>query len=86
MRRKNVSTVAELYAAINDPANDPVNGVGVTIVLAPGPPYVLSANALGAAPTAGRLDLRRDMSLIGVNGVPSAVTIDASSLPESRSV
>ena len=81
MKKKNVSTVAELYAAINDPANDG----GVTIVLAPGK-YVLSATAPGAAPTGGRLELRRDMSLIGVRGDSSAVKIDASDkllMPES---
>src|SRR5438128_1292467 len=77
MIRKNVSTVAQLYAAINDPAND-----GVTIVLAPGP-YVLSAAAPGAGPTAGRLDLRKNMSLIGVTGDRSAVVIDAHLLPKA---
>jgi hypothetical protein len=79
MRKKNVSTVAELYAAIKDPANDPVNGVGVTIVLAPGT-YTLFDNG---PETHGRLELRKNMSLIGVNGNPSAVKIDASSLPDS---
>ena len=75
MKKKNVSTVAELYAAINDPANDG----GVTIVLAPGT-YTLFDN--GQEPR-GRLELRRDMSLIGVRGNRSAVVIDAKSLPPS---
>src|SRR5689334_12403788 len=77
MKKKNVSTVEELYAAINDPANEEFN-----IVLAPipGTGYVLSA-ALGPASLGGRLELQRGMSLIGVNGNQSAVKIDATSLP-----
>jgi len=68
-----VSTVDELYAAVNDPAK-----AGVAVVLASGR-YVLSANR----PNGGRLELQADMSLIGAGGDPSTVTIDASSLPAS---
>jgi hypothetical protein len=81
MKKKNVTTVEELYAAINDTANE-----GFNIVLAPGT-YVLSATEPGGPPPplrlfGGRLELQRDMSLIGVKGNSSAVVIDAKSLPD----
>jgi hypothetical protein len=75
MKKRKVLNVEELYAAINDPANEPVN-----IVMATGT-YVLKADAPGGR--GGRLELQRDMSLIGVNGNRSAVKIDTSSLPLS---
>ena len=74
---KNVSNIEEFYSAVNDTAND-----GATIVLAPGT-YALSANAPGGSPrpNGGRLELRLDMSLIGMEGDRSAVVIDTSLLP-----
>ena len=73
----NVSNIEELYSAVNNSAND-----GATIVIAPGT-YVLSANAPGGSPrpNGGRLELRLDMSLIGLVGDRDAVKIDASQLP-----
>ena len=68
-----VSTVAELYTAVNEPTN-----AAATIMLAPGT-YTLSASQ----PNAGRLDLQLDMSLVGLEGDAGAVTIDASALPQS---
>ena len=74
-----VADVEQLYAAVNNTANE-----GATITLAPGI-YVLSAtNAAGVGrPNAGRLELQRDMSLYGVTDDRSAVVIDASGLPVS---
>lgn len=66
-----VSNLDQLYAAINDPAND-----GNTIVLAPGT-YLLSPNY----PNGGRLELRHDMTLQGQPGHPEAVIIDATGIP-----
>jgi hypothetical protein len=73
----NVSNIEELYSAVNDGAND-----GATIVLAPGT-YVLSANAPSGSPrpNGGRLDLQKNMSLIGMVGDRDAVKIDSSQLP-----
>jgi hypothetical protein len=68
-----VSTVDELYTAVNDPAN-----AGIAVVLASGR-YVLSAKR----PNGGRLELQTDMSLVGAEGDPTNVTIDASLLPAS---
>jgi len=75
----NVADVEQLYAAVNDPANE-----GAAIILAPGT-YVLSAlTAAGVArPNAGRLELQQDMSLYGATGDRSAVVIDATGLPAS---
>jgi len=74
-----VADVEQLYAAVNDPANE-----GAAITLAPGS-YVLSArNPAGVArPNGGRLELQRDMSLYGVTDDRSAVLIDATGLPAS---
>lgn len=74
-----VSTVEQLYAAVNDPAN-----AGADILLSPGT-YVLSTtNGAGAArPNGGRLELQLNMSLYGTSGDRSAVVIDASALPAS---
>jgi hypothetical protein len=74
-----VTTVDELYAAVNDPAN-----AGTAILLSPGT-YVLSGTdgGGGARPNGGRLELQQDMSLYGVTGDRSAVVIDASALPAS---
>ena len=66
-----VSTVDELYLAVNDPGN-----TGAQVVLAPGI-YVLSASY----PNGGRLELQTDMSLRGQPGQTDAVLIDQSSLP-----
>jgi hypothetical protein len=73
----NISNIEELYLAVNDAAND-----GATLVLAPGT-YVLTANAPGgpARPNGGRLDLQKNMSLIGTQGDQDAVKIDSSQLP-----
>jgi hypothetical protein len=68
-----VSNVEELYAAINDPAK-----AGTTLVLSPGT-YSLSA----AYPKGGRLELQRDMSLVGQHGHAEQVIIDATQLPAS---
>jgi len=74
-----VADVEQLYAAINDPAND-----GAMLLLAPGT-YVLSAKTASGAnrPNAGRLELREDMSVSGVAGDRAAVVIDATGLPQS---
>ena len=74
-----VATTEELYTAVNDPANE-----GATIVLAPGI-YMLSVNKPNSMPrpNKGRLDLRLNMSLIGVEGDRNAVIIDAMNLPAS---
>ena len=68
-----VGTVADLYTAVNDPTH-----AGATVVLAAGT-YTLSKDQ----PNGGRLDLQFDMSLVGIEGDPGAVTIDASALPPS---
>ena len=68
-----VSSVDELYAAVNDPDN-----LGTDVILAPGT-YVLSASF----PNGGRLELQTDMSLRGQPGQTDAVLIDQSSLPAS---
>ena len=75
----NVSNIEELYSAVNDAAN-----VGETIGMAPGT-YVLTANAPGGAarPNGGRLDLQKNMSLIGKVGDRDAVKIDSSQLPQA---
>jgi hypothetical protein len=74
-----VSTVEQLYDAVNDGTN-----AGATVVLAPGV-YVLSAkDEWGVSrPNGGRLELQTDMSLVGAEGDPANVTIDASLLPAS---
>jgi len=74
-----VADVEQLYAAVNDPANE-----GAAIHLAPGT-YVLSAtDAAGVArPNGGRLELQRDMSLYGTPGDASSVVIDGRGLPAS---
>ena len=74
MKKRKVTNVGELYAAINEPADEPVS-----IVLAPGT-YTLFDNG---PETRGRLELRKDMSLSGVRGNRSKVTIDAHLLPKS---
>lgn len=71
--RINVSDVAQLYAAINNPEN-----AGSTIVLAEGT-YLLSPNY----PKSGRLELQHDMSLVGQRGHPGSVIIDVTNLPPS---
>ena len=68
-----VSTVEELYGAVNDPAN-----AGSVIVISPGT-YVLTPNY----PNGGRLELQTDMGLQGQPGQPGLVVIDQSSLPSS---
>ena len=68
-----VSSLAELYTAVNNPDN-----AGTSIVLAPGT-YVLDASY----PNGGRLELQTNMSLQGQPGQPDAVMIDQSLLPNS---
>jgi hypothetical protein len=77
----NVSTVEDLYAAVNDPSN-----VGASVILEKGR-YVLSADDPKGArrPNEGRLELQADMSLIGVATDRSAV-IDTTLLPASSFV
>jgi len=72
-----VTTIEELYAAVNNPAN-----AGAAIILSPGT-YVLSASGPGgvARPNAGRLELQQDMTLSGLAGDRSGVVIDTSALP-----
>jgi hypothetical protein len=62
----------QLYSAVRNPAND-----GETIVLAPNT-YTLFDNG---PETRGRLELRKNMSLIGKKGDPSAVKINTLPLP-----
>src|SRR5688572_348938 len=66
-----VSSIAGLYAAVNDPGN-----AGNRIVLAPGT-YILNASY----PNAGRIEFQENMELRGQPGHAELVTIDASSLP-----
>ena len=68
-----VSTVEQLYAAVNDPDN-----AGNEIVLAPGT-YILNS----IYPNAGRIELLHDMSLRGQPGNAEQVIIDGSALPGS---
>jgi hypothetical protein len=65
-----VSSVAELYAAVNDPDN-----AGVRIVVAPGT-YFLDPTQ----PNGGRLELQQDMEIIGQHGDATGVVIDATNL------
>ncbi|MGD9627802.1 MAG: hypothetical protein AB7V18_01000 [Pyrinomonadaceae bacterium] len=74
-----VSNVEELYTAVNDPLN-----VGAKVTLAPGVYSLSRFTALNVErPNRGRLELQKDMSLIGVVGDRSAVVIDASLLPQA---
>jgi hypothetical protein len=73
-----VSNVTELYSAVNNSANE-----GALVRLAPGT-YVLTASSGGTPrPNGGRLELQPGMSLTGVEGDRSAVTIDLSQLPNA---
>lgn len=74
-----IANVEELYGAVNNPDN-----AGATLILAPGT-YMLSAidpNGV-ARPNKGRIQLQRDMSLMGVEGDRDAVVINAINLPTS---
>ncbi|MBD0285525.1 MAG: hypothetical protein ICV79_08890 [Flavisolibacter sp.] len=68
-----VDNVNRLYEVVNDAAN-----AGSIIVLAPGT-YPLSPNH----PNGGRIELLKDMSLVGQQGHPELVVIDVSALPLS---
>jgi hypothetical protein len=69
-----VSTVEELYAAVNDTGND-----GATVVLWAGLYALTKLDPHGAArPNGGRLELRTDMSIFGVTGHPEDVVVDSS--------
>jgi hypothetical protein len=70
-KRIYVTNTGELYAAMNNPEN-----TGNTLVLAAGT-YSLSP----AYPNGGRLELLRDMKLLGQPGRPEDVVIDVSGLP-----
>lgn len=74
-----VADVEQLYATVNDTANE-----GAVVVLAPGI-YPLSPTdpAGSARANGGRLELQKDMSLYGVAGDRAAVVIDAGGLPSS---
>jgi hypothetical protein len=71
-----VSSIDELYQAVNDPAN-----AGARIELAP-LVYVLDPSR----PNGGRLELERDMELVGKPGDASRAVIDASALPAASYV
>ena len=75
----NVSSVDELYAAINDPQN-----AGRQVVAAPGV-YMLSTTDSNGTPrpNGGRLEFQEDMSLVGVVGDRTAVVINGINLPPS---
>ena len=66
-----VNDLDGLYQAVNSTAN-----AGATIELQPG---IYSLEDNGIRPNGGRLDLQRDMSLIGVTGNPTAI-IDVTNL------
>jgi hypothetical protein len=69
-----VYNVEELYAAVNDAAND-----GAMVVLSAGQYALTRLDPHGAArPNGGRLELRTDMSIFGVTGHPEDVVIDSS--------
>lgn len=74
-----IRNVEELYIAVNNPQN-----VGATLVLAPGA-YPLSANDPFNAPRlkGGRIEFQPDMTIRGVEGDRTLVTINAASLPMS---
>ncbi|HEY5409025.1 MAG TPA: hypothetical protein VIJ92_18175 [Ginsengibacter sp.] len=71
VKKINVSTAAQLYAAVNDATN-----TGALIILAPGT-YLLDATQ----PNAGRIELLENMELQGQPGHAEKVIIDASVLP-----
>lgn len=75
----NVSTIEELYSAVNNPQN-----TGSQINIAPGT-YTLSVNDVAnmPRPNGGRLELQDNMSLQGVIGDRGSVVIDAANLPSS---
>ncbi|MDT8069716.1 MAG: hypothetical protein ROO76_16260 [Terriglobia bacterium] len=74
-----ISNVEDLYSAVNNPAN-----AGATLVLSPGTYMLSDTDGNGAArPKGGRIELQPDMTLMGVVGDRSAVTIDAYNLPAS---
>ncbi len=74
-----VSSVEDLYAAVNTAAN-----AGAVVVLAPGVYMLSAADPTGSLrPHGGRLELQQDMSLYGLEGDRSAVVIDGSSLPST---
>jgi hypothetical protein len=68
-----IQSMTDLYSAINTPGHE-----DRTLILTPGT-YILNSNQ----PNGGRLELQRDMSLVGVPGYPGLVIIDVSNLPES---
>src|SRR5689334_2577614 len=71
-----VATLAELYAAVNDPDNE-----GVEVNIAAGT-YLLS----NTYPNGGRLELQTDMTLKGEGGDAGAVWIDMTALPTASFV
>jgi hypothetical protein len=71
INKVDVSSVDELYNAVNNAAN-----AGSKIVLAPGN-YILDPHY----PNAGRIELQFDMALMGQRGHADQVIIDASALP-----
>ena len=75
----NVANIEELYSAINRPTIVPTR-----VILAPGV-YMLSAMDSNQMPrpNGGRIDLKQDMSIQGVEGDRTAVIIDAINLPSS---
>ncbi len=74
-----ITTVDELYDAVNDPGN-----AGVTLMLAPGIYALTTHDGNGQPrPRGGRLEFQYDMSIVGVAGDRNAVVIDAWNLPAS---
>ena len=72
-----ISTVEELYSAVNDPAN-----AGATLELAAGTYMLSPTDSSGHSRLkGGRLELQRDMSIVGVVGDRSSVVINAFNLP-----
>jgi hypothetical protein len=78
-----VFDVEELYAAVDDPANE-----GASIFLQPKRTQIYELSEFGASggfafprSNGGRLHLQKDMKLYGVIGDPDAITIDTRNLP-----
>lgn len=74
----NVSTLNELYAAVNNSTN-----AGNTIILATGTYALLSQDPNDGTryPNDGRIEFQHDMKIRGQQGNSTLVTIDESSLP-----
>ncbi|MEO7598296.1 MAG: hypothetical protein ABIV50_05155 [Opitutus sp.] len=77
-----VSTVEELYSAVNDTSN-----IGATVELAAGTYMLSPTDPFGQPrPKGGRIELQQDMSIVGVVGDRSSVVINAYNLPAASYV